>query len=404
MLCSRVSGLPLFEPTLYVLSELRATNKASATIAQALRAVMLLCDTLDSLGVDLEHRIAQGRLLDLGEIEELARTCRLPASDALGDASRNVIQASVGSASVGAAQVPLGDRRLVAPQTTFIRLHYITSYLRWRATLQLLKLGQASPLHHALTESQRFVLQALKARSPTTSHARHSTAREGLAPEVRQRLLSVAHPRSPENPWGSSHARARNWLIVRLLYDLGIRRGELLGVRVSDFNFQANELFIARRADAPEDPRRLQPNAKTQARLLPLGDELVRIVREYVLKYRRGVGRARRHDYLLVANGSGDPLSIAALAKVFVSLRCGIPTLPRDLSPHLLRHTWNDNFSELMDSREVSPELETKLRSRLMGWSETSTSAATYTKRHVRRKAAEASLDLQSKLWERESE
>jgi hypothetical protein len=73
MLCARASGLPLFEPTLYVLTELRATNKASATIAQALRAVMLLCETLDSLGVDLEQRIAQGRLLDLGEIEDLAR-------------------------------------------------------------------------------------------------------------------------------------------------------------------------------------------------------------------------------------------------------------------------------------------------------------------------------------------
>jgi hypothetical protein len=35
------SGLPLFDPTLYVLAELRARNRSGATIEQALRAIMV---------------------------------------------------------------------------------------------------------------------------------------------------------------------------------------------------------------------------------------------------------------------------------------------------------------------------------------------------------------------------
>jgi hypothetical protein len=58
--------------------------------------------------------------------------------------------------------------------------------------------------------------------------------------------------------------------------------------------------------------------------------------------------------------------------------------------PHVLgRHSWNTRFSELADKRQISAEVEKKVRSRAMGWSETSNTAATYTRRHVEREADE---------------
>ena len=72
MLCARTGGLPLFEPTLYALTELRAKNRSTSTIQQALRSVMVLCLVLDRLGVDLDVRLSEGRLLELGEVEEVA--------------------------------------------------------------------------------------------------------------------------------------------------------------------------------------------------------------------------------------------------------------------------------------------------------------------------------------------
>ena len=77
MLVSK-AGLPLFDPTLFAVTELRARNRSAATIEQALRAIMALTLVLERLGVDLEARLAERKLLEDGEIEEVLRSCRRP--------------------------------------------------------------------------------------------------------------------------------------------------------------------------------------------------------------------------------------------------------------------------------------------------------------------------------------
>lgn len=46
----------------------------------------------------------------------------------------------------------------------------------------------------------------------------------------------------------------------------------------------------------------------------------------------------------------------------------------------------------------MRPEVEKKIRSQMMGWSETSGTAERYTRRETERKAREASLELQDKM------
>ncbi len=62
----------------------------------------------------------------------------------------------------------------------------------------------------------------------------------------------------------------RNALLVRWFYELGLRRGEVLNVKIPDINFQSEELTVVRRADDPEDPRKDQPLVKTRDRKIPL--------------------------------------------------------------------------------------------------------------------------------------
>jgi integrase len=50
--------------------------------------------------------------------------------------------------------------------------------------------------------------------------------------------------------------------------------------------------------------------------------------------------------------------------------------LPKELTPHVLRHTWNDLFSAEMEGRKVDQENEKKIRSYQMGWKPTSATAA----------------------------
>jgi integrase len=226
--------------------------------------------------------------------------------------------------------------------------------------------------------------------APASSNRYAITNRKGFLQKEVDQILAVMDPESPRNPWKGEHAKARNYLIARWLVHLGIRRGELLNVRIDDINFQTQRVRIERRPDDSRDPRANQPRVKTRGRELPLGSQLTALTHEYVRTFRAAQAHAPQHGYLFVASGNGAPLSLPQLGAIFAFLRKRRPELPRNLMPHVLgRHTWNTRFSELADERELSPELEKKVRSRAMGWSETSNTAATYTRRHVEREADE---------------
>ncbi|RFQ10225.1 site-specific integrase [Pseudomonas sp. ATCC 13867] len=64
---------------------------------------------------------------------------------------------------------------------------------------------------------------------------------------MRSRLLEVTRPDAPQNPWVDDFARCRNALIVDWLYYLGLRRGELLSLRVSDIDFRRCVVHVFRR-------------------------------------------------------------------------------------------------------------------------------------------------------------
>jgi site-specific recombinase XerD len=162
-------------------------------------------------------------------------------------------------------------------------------------------------------------------------------------------------------------------------------------LKVSDINFQTNEVLIPRRADDPADLRAQQPRTKTNDRLLALDEDLAELTRRYVMKNRRAIKGARKHEFLWVANGSGAPLSLSGFHKIFITLRERVPDLPKSLSAHVMRHMERCVSAE-MDLAGVSEAEEHKMRTRLMGWSDTSSMASVYTRRHIRKKAKDASL------------
>jgi integrase len=394
-------GLPLFEPTVFSLTEPRARNRAANTIGNCLRALLVLYLFLDLRRIDLRKRMAEGRLLTMGEVEELVRLCKLPVKNISSMLDTpGTSQGFVSVVSLEKQRQRVADDRPIEIVTASAatRLRCIRAYLRWLVADRASRVETDRDYRSAISASGQFVIDAIEARLPSGADHGFRTDREGLEPEAVAELLLVVDPHSPKNPWRDEHSRYRNELILLWLLHLGLRRGELLGVRISDIDFRKCTAVIARRADDPADPRKQQPNVKTRAREIPLSSMLQDKTRSYVMNYRAVIAGARKHDFLLVATDSGFPLSIPAFAKVFNVLRAKCPNLPRGLFPHLLRHTWNDHFSEEMDKRNVGEETEKKTRSYLMGWSETSGTAATYTRRHIRRKAQEASLVMQNRM------
>lgn len=402
VLVALATGAPLFEPSVYVLSEIRATNRASNTIDQALRSIMVLQLFLDSSQIDIEQRIREGSVFRLSELDELVRHCRRPVADQLKcnyiTPPHNCIRRST------AESVRLVQRQLapteVASQTAANRIRVIRDYLDWLVRYRMAR-------HHSnVAEGERLRREwtsckdVLNARLPRHKGRKTIGQREGLQPEVAERLLRVTSPASPENPWKGEATRIRNALLVRWFYELGLRRGELLNVKIPDINFQSEELIVARRADDPEDPRKDQPLVKTRDRKIPLSPSLCRLTHEYITNTRRNSEGARRHPFLFIAMGTGAPLSLSAVNAVFAELRNTFNGEFDGVTPHVLRHTWNDRFSDAIDNAKVSEAEEERMRSFLMGWSPTSKTSENYTRRHVRMKAQQVSLEMQTKQVE----
>lgn len=394
-------GQPLFEPTVYALTELRARNQATNTLSNSLRAIQVFYQFLAIRGIDITERISSGQLLSLGEVEDLTRLCRLPVKllDAM-RATSGVTRENHKVSSLEKARVRLQEnaQEEVEPAFAGSRMRYIRGYIEWLVSNALAKHGLDRQVATLLDASCKRVVAAINARIPKGGHQGAINQREGLAPEMIDVLLKVASPQSPNNPWRGEYARNRNALIVHWLYYLGLRRGELLGVRVQDVDFLKGTVTIHRRADDVNDPRTNQPQTKTRAREIPLGEGLKSLTYAYVMNHRSALKGARKHNFLFCADVTGQPMSLPTLNKVFKVLREKCPSLPDSLCPHVLRHTWNDRFSEEMDKRKASEESEKKLRSYLMGWSETSGTAATYTRRHTRKKAQEVSLKMQEQV------
>ncbi len=399
------NGLPIFEPTVFSLAEVRGTNKASSTIDNYLRSILVFILFLELQKINFDERLNEGKLFSLGEIEELVRLCRLPLEKIYSMLESVKILSLQSKSSV----VHLEKLRITSsghidveidPNSASTRLRNIRDYIRWLVLARLSKHGVDNTFRLNLESSIQNVVRAIEARLPSATFiSSNLVQREGLEPYVVERILEIVRPNSINNPWKGHHVQYRNELIIELLLFLGPRRGELLNIRIGDIDFRKSTLTLKRRADDPNDPRRNQPKVKTKGREIPISAGLLGKISEYIMNRRSKIFGARKHDFLFVASIDGAPLSIPSVNKLFRVLRLKCPDLPSNIFPHIFRHTWNDCFSEEMDANKVGEDTEKKTRSYLMGWSETSGTAATYTRRHIRKKAQEASLSMQRKIF-----
>ena len=392
-------GVPVFYPTLYSLSQLRARNLSRSAIAQHLRAIAHFQIFAEIHDIDIDKRLRKAMLLTPQEIDSLARSCHQPAKELALQLRQHQHQhhAIPPLRRLEFPQHIPGPRAktdTVHPTVARTRLHSIQRYLEWLAHRQIYA-SSVDPEHRAdLKSALEKTLSALDANSPRKRHYNANAPRHGLSKAEIEEMFATTRPGAPQNPWRDPHTQVRNWLIIQWFFQFGLRRGELLALRVPDINFQEATVEIVPRPHNSLDPRRDQPLVKTLGRTLPLTPELLDLTYTYVIEHRPFQGHARRHDFLLVASQTGSPLSIMAISKLFEKLRDKNRNLPPNLSAHILRHTWNDRFSELMDQQRTTQANEQKLRAIIMGWSETSTTAANYTRRYTQELADRALLDL----------
>jgi len=242
------------------------------------------------------------------------------------------------------------------------------------------KLGDHSTRYEAADDLRKRINRKIKAASPAWKKTRTDEIK-GLTRQERTRLLEIMHPDSAENPFSDEAIRLRNYIILLLGIDMGLRRSEMLLIKTSDIHWHSRQLAVVNLEDESLDPRTMAPQFKTHERMLVMTDDLYDAITEYESKYRHrkprsGTSQARRHPFLLVAHkrNEGGPLTIKAVDGVLSRVREIAPELAH-VHTHILRH--DAVYTMLESMREelaaLTPEDRTtqiqKTLTWMFGWS-----------------------------------
>lgn len=379
------SGAPLFNPNLYITTQVRNRSLSYSAMETSLIGISILYEFMRKRSQPLNDRFRKGLFLNLNEIDALRDYCQL----------RIRTNANAHNSKLFLSKKYFKEQNgMVSSRTEYHRLTVIAHYVEWLAVY----------LSENRTTEQRKLIEkmvrAIRSRRPVRKSRNQELSDKGLSEKQLELLFELFRPESYLNPFKDKSVRIRNRLMFLMLHYLGIRGGELLNIRIRDIDFSNGQLVIARRADEKDDPRMDQPLVKTLDRRLPMRESLIKELHDYILNERRYIPNAKKHDFLFVTHKAGltcgQPISKSSYNKIIHIIRDVSPVL-YGFTGHSLRHTWNENFSDLMDQMNEPPDeaRQEQVRSYLMGWREGSGTAATYNKRFIKRKAFEVAVELQ---------
>lgn len=404
-------GVPLFFPTLFTTSQLRNAGAAANTIRNKLLDIGVLMRWERENGRNVLEEVRNGSYLSVADIASLRDFARLDMRYLDESPRRKRTSGAVHflEASVSAPRAA----PTVGPQQHYNRLSTIAEYLEFCATV----ITQHSGSETAANQVRRMA-KTIRSHRPRGLSKRVNDESVLRSPpsELIQRFMEVAAEDAPSNPFRNDGVRLRNAIIFGVLRYTGMRRGELLSLRVDQIDFGEEPLlWVRRNQDDRHDPRPNQPSTKTLERPIPIPDDLANQIHTYILEYRSRVPPARRHPYLFVSHKKGKtwgrPLSISAISsRMFASMR-KVDESFGEIHPHALRHNFNYEFSvridkanararELSGGREgalISEAREADMRAYLNGHRSTA-SAAVYNRRHVREESDRAVRELQAGL------
>ena len=330
--------MPAYYPNLYVTLEQSA--RALNTQQKYLEHIGLFEGFLEYESVDLLVRLEerpQSRYLTDNEIS------RFVADSALNKSTLDKKYTDV--RLLPAAYATVG--RIHAQQ----RLEAVRDYLKFLYD----KLGDEATRDAAVDDLERRFNRKIKSARPAWKKSRNDDMK-GLTHQERDRLLEVMHPECAENPFANEALKQRNYIILLLGLELGLRRSEMLLIKLGDIHWHNGQLSVVNLESEGIDPRTLAPQFKTHERMLPMGDELIWALQSYVGTY-RDLKQAKKHPFLLVSHrrNEGGPLTIKALDGVLPRIGKMVPELEH-VHLHILRH---DAVYTLLESMREELEMFT---------------------------------------------
>ena len=350
-------SLPVYYPNLYM------------TVEQSARALNTQQKYLEHIG--LFENFLEYESADLvGRLEER------PKSQYLTDNEISRFVADAALSKLALDKKYSGARLLPAAHTTVGRIHAQQRLEAVRDYLKFLydKLGDEATRDAAIDDLELRFNRKIKSARPAWKKRKNDEIK-GLTHQERERLLAVMHPESDENPFANEALKQRNYIVLLLGLEMGLRRSEMLLIKLSDIHWHNGQLSVVNLEDENVDSRASAPQFKTHERMLQMSNELIWALQTYVDTY-RVLKNTRTHPFLLVSHrrNEGGPLSIKALDGVLPRVGKVVPELGQ-VHLHVPRH---DSVYTLLESmreelEKFTPEDRTtqvqKVLTYAFGWS-----------------------------------
>jgi integrase len=389
--------LPILIPFIYV--QLKLRHRAYNTAAAHLRAIQAF------------YTYAQCRDLD---IDEAILACHFEAILALLDGYAIWLQSGRQAdnlvARIGKAET--APFLQIDPSTRDQYLQLLKQYLSWCVTRYIPRARQNSTTLVNIETVFADVADVIERRFEShIINARPDRTRYRSLTDTQQEIIrTLIVPGSAQNPF-PARVQLRNWLMIELLLETGIRRGELLKLYTTDINQGSQHAYLTvnDREHDPGDPRAEEPALKTYGRTVGLSAQLYEVYERYIQSERRpqrnGKPMKLPYRYLFISD-RGRPLSIRALSNVldrlFLTIELAHPGLLPTLSAHDFRHTFADRFlAHLVEERGFDLERAMDELRRVCGWSETSAMPRRYASRFLAASANRHNAQRTSAAWGR---
>lgn len=270
-------------------------------------------------GIDLDVFLLAGQVLNARQVESLATHLRGDARD---------------------------SQDLVSANHYNDQLSVCENFLKWALDAQNRGGSTSTPVEELAHRRAHlsYLFRSLRARHGPSQRIEPLTLLEieAIRDAIGPKKEDQGNWQFPEGKFSRGSA-LRNWLMFETALELGLRRGELLKLRLDCLPRGAQAGIKVRRfPDDPHDSRALEPGVKTAERVLPASRELLSALRLYVTSPPPS-GRVKGRSPYLFVTGKGDPVSLATADKIIQAIgrHSGIGTL----SWHRLRHTWAERMA-----------------------------------------------------------
>ncbi|WP_447802813.1 tyrosine-type recombinase/integrase [Pseudomonas serbica] len=389
--------LPILVPFIYV--QLKLRYRAYNTAAAHLRAIQAF------------YIYAKSRDLN---IDDAILACQFESILALLDGYAIWLQSGRQAdnlvARIGKAETAPFPQ--IDPRTRDQYLRLLKQYLSWCVTRYIPRARQNSTTLANIEVAFADVADVIERRFEShIINARPDRSRyRSLTDTQLQIIHTLIRPGDAENPF-PERLQLRNWLMIELLLETGIRRGELLKLYTTDINQGSQHAYVSinDREHDPSDPRAEEPALKTHGRTVGISAQLYEVYEHYIQGERRPLRNGKPmkllYRYLFISD-RGRPLSIRALSNVldrlFLTIELAHPGLLPTLSAHDFRHTFADHFlAYLVEKRGHDLERATDELRRVCGWSDTSAMPRRYASRYLTESANLHNAQRASAAWSR---